>query len=388
MPTILDSYQSADQPKVVLAPNIQPNVQPTVSPPIQPVGNYYNATTTPKTAPAAASTDQLISQLNQAETKLSTELQSISSQQSSLLDKITSLLEQTGLMESKEAKLNKSIQALQQLRAAMQTQPDQAQALLDEADLPKEIKLAFSAPTLASASAVATAPTMPEPQPIPPATLTTPPINAQPTTVPVIKPMPTPAGTIEATTLTQDQVIARLQAQFGQMNPTLQTTLVAGAQVYTTPDKGILVESGGPAVQFSTDDLAAAGIAFEALRELPQKITALPIQPAMASTNTLNQPLSAPTPAQPTNSDQSIPASGIALNEQKLIEKLQTAHIPEAQPLLIAGARIFLSPDGNGVIVANGQLSQHLSDAQLIQLGATAADLQGLQPMPGQNPPA
>lgn len=399
MPTVLDPNQAAPttdidvQPKVMLAPD----VQQTITPPIQPVGGYSSEanivdstpTQTPmppvmtagipvaSAVPPTNSTDQstsfILENLNSTETELTDQLQSASSEQTNMLDKMKQLVEQTGLMESKEVKLNKHIQAIQKLRASIQAQPSQTASLIMEAELPEDVKAKLqteltsssttASPTLTPTPSIASAS---GPQPIPPATPTTPPIGTS--TTPVIA-------------LTPDQIITRLQAQFGQTNPTIQSTVVSGAQVYTTPDSGVLVEFGGQAVQFSSEDLTAAQVPFEALRELPQKITTAPAQ--TVSEPVVQSPVAEPG-AQVTVAPETVVAENLAASpaEQKIILKLRDAHLAEVDPLLTETARVYLSPDNNGIIVVNGQLSQHVPDSQLIQMGATAEDLLGLMRSP------
>lgn len=311
--------------------------------------------------------------LQQVELELLNDLNALNTKQSGVIDELKSLIEKTGLIESKERKLSEQIKGLQDLRDEIRQHPDQANTLIKqsglidtEAQVDPQVATVESTPTLPTpvqpAPLQATVP--PEgPKPIPPVSSTTPLLS----NVPVAAPR---------------DVISLLRDTYSQVNPEIAGILLPGAQVYTTPDKSIIVEHAGNAVLFSAADATQAGLTDIDLAPLPQKTTQHLPQPALQQNTPAEQPTIQPVEQpvqQPT--PQSAPQTTLA-------EKLKTLPNPELQQALVAGGQLFHSSDANGIIVVAGQQQIHVSDAELIQAGCTGDDLVNIPNLPTAQAPA
>lgn len=331
--------------------------------------------------------------LQQVELELLNDLNALNTKQSGVIDELKSLIEKTGLIESKERKLSEQIKDLQDLRDQIRQHPDQANTLVKESGLIDgevhvEPQVEVQAVTVepVAVEPVPTLPTTPQqtttqpavtpegPKPIPPVSSTTPVLSTVATTAPV-----------EQMATQPRDVITVLRDTYSQANPAIVSILIPGAQVYTTPDKSIIVEHAGNAVLFSAADAVQAGLTDIDLAPLPQKTTQHLPQPALQQ----NAPTQQPTQQvaeQPTIQpiEQPVPQS---TPQTTLSEKLKTLPNPELQQALAAGGQLFHSNDANGIVVVAGQQQIHVSDAELIQVGCTGEDLVNIPNLPAAQAP-
>ncbi len=151
--------------------------------------------------------------------------------------------------------------------------------------------------------------------------------------------------------------------------------------------------------QITRDPSSAAAIAQEgwlkALTEDNQpapKSAVTPIQPPVAPLRPIpplpqipsvpkltleSKPTSLPTAVIP---QPTLPTSSPA--EQKIVTAIKAIEPPPRQVFLDNTTRVYRAPDGNGVIIAHGKDTMHISDAELIQAGLGVDDLAEIQDAP------
>ncbi|MDP3970692.1 MAG: hypothetical protein Q8P90_03255 [bacterium] len=314
----------------------------TTSTPVENPGESLKPQVIPLQDVPSDTTVDYLAKLDSAEEKLISELESINSEQTGLIDKLKKLIEQTGFMESNEGKLNNQIKKIQEARTQIKTDPEKSE------DIFKDLEFIKPHPVEVNSTDEQPTPTIDKSGSIPPATSNTPAIS------PIEEAPESPVTPLEKEreSLTPEQIIEILNKKFSDTNPAVANTVVSGAQVYATPEMGLLIEHATGSVHFSPTEVTDADITTEDLHMLPQKTES----PAVKSTLTTE------------------PSS--------ITDKLKTLEQPELNASLASDAKIYRSQDKNGIVIGIGIDAIHISDAELIQTGINATDLASLEMAP------